>query len=141
MGIEFDYRSTLGLLVLRVTDTPTEQELNASQDKSRSLSGITQMSAMLLDLRDQAGSILTGQKARNLLVQCDRHIRASHPESGDLPCAIVALPGTIGQGIGRMFMGHAYGLEHLRLMQFDDLDKASEWLELPPDWQDRIEAG
>ncbi len=135
MGIEFAYQSTQGLLVLRVTDVPTADEVAASRAKGDNLRDFGNMTAMLLDLREQAGSILTAQTARAILVQCDRHCRQVAPEHKDFPIAILATPGSIGHGIGRMFMGHAYGLERLKLAQFDDLETASDWLNLPPDWQ------
>lgn len=139
MGIAFEYQSDLQLLILRVNGTPSEEQVAASRAKGANLTEFGNLSGMLLDLRKQTGSILNAQMARGILAQCDRHI-ATLGIDRPFPIAILTQPGSIGQGIARMFLGHAYGLERLQLKQCETMGEVADWLDLPPDWETRTQA-
>lgn len=135
MGMEFSFWSSCRLLLAEVNGTPSEAEVDASRAEGANLATMGLIDAMILDLRNQVGSNLTAQKARAILVQCDRHLNELEDAPQVLPIAIITNPGSIGQGIGRMFIGHAYGLDRLRVELFESEDAAAEWLKIPADWR------
>lgn len=84
---------------------------------------------LLLDFSGQRSSNLTSELTRNYLVSVDAFLSKSWARrGGKFPIAILALGGTFGYGIGRMILGHAYGLKVLELDQFEDRQAALDWL-------------
>ena len=140
--MRMEFRSDIGLMIVKVTDAPDPAQMASTREKAANIDKQTQLRAFVLDLREQTGSSLTGASARALLTQCDRTTGAMRgPDAPPLKLALLTAPGSFGQGIARMFLGHAYGLENLILRQFGSLQEAAPWLDLPEGWQDTCQAG
>ncbi|WP_238368103.1 hypothetical protein [Mesobacterium pallidum] len=134
MGIAFTLVTDHDLLLMRVTERPRAEDLAVRQQEASVLHAMSRFSRALLDLRDQTGSDLDGAAVRSILLRCDRQTGQIGPHAV-LPMAIVATPGSIGQGIARMFLGHAHGLPHLSLELFETPEEAGSWLGMTPGWE------
>ncbi|MBS0123426.1 hypothetical protein [Thetidibacter halocola] len=97
---------------------------------------------MISDLREVETSGLSAQRLRRLVPLVRRAIEAAAlDETVVFRMALVARPGTLGQGIARMIEGNLSGYPRLRIAVFEEVDTAARWLGLTDGWQQQIDAG
>ena len=135
MSVDLEIRQDIGLLMLRVIGHPAEGRHEGVRQEVLDLLAGGAVQRLALDLRRQSASVLSGPTVRSMLVSYDRVLSRFYPDPDDaLHVAIISQPGSFGQGIARMLLGHAWGLDHLRLSQFDTPEEAAPFLGLPEDW-------
>ncbi|WP_163848673.1 hypothetical protein [Pseudooceanicola aestuarii] len=129
MSTEFQLSEQDGLLTFRVEEAPAPEVVDRILGDALVMISSRQLTGMLFDLRAQSSSDLTSRRARRILLACERAMLIGWPDTRQvLPFAIVSTPDTLGYGIGRMMLGHAYGLDRLTLAQFEALPEARAWL-------------
>ena len=118
-----------GFFFLKVSRRPEEVDFEFTRERITDWIARQVIPRVIADFRDQESSSLTAVKARALLTQFDRKVQALWPEDNRrLRIALVARSGSFGQGIARMLMGHAYGLQRTDLAQFEAVEAARDWV-------------
>ncbi|WP_139199380.1 hypothetical protein [Pseudooceanicola nitratireducens] len=117
-----------GIALLQIRKAPDRAagEAMVTRIRERVIAG--EVRGLVLDLSEQLSSALTGALARNLLTMVDGRLARDLGADQVLPLVIAAPPGSFGHGIGRMIVGHSYGLTRLKVCQFDTLPDAMAWL-------------
>jgi hypothetical protein len=91
---------------------------------------------MISDLRAVESSGLNAHHLRQVLPLVRRAIQSAAPdETVMFRMALLARPGTLGQGIARMIEGNLAGYPFMRIAVFDEVEAAICWLELSDGWQ------
>lgn len=88
------------------------------------------------DLRQVEASELTGEALRTAMRLVSGLVETSDPGGTKVfRLASLAVPGTMGQGIGRMMIGNLWGFPRMDFALFETTDAVGRWLGLPDGWE------
>ena len=129
MGYKFAIEDSHSLLVIEVRRAPVQDDafLQAAR-MSIDLVRRGTVRRILIDSREQKTSALTSTGARTALLALHRLVIERGATQEAFCIAILARPDSLGYGVARMFMSHAYDLDCVSVALFEDEGAARGWL-------------
>lgn len=133
--MDFQVSEEMNLVVMRIAADPHLADLDDFFERHLGHLIRNGVNRLVSDLRQLKTSEMDAAKLRARMARADAIVRENaQPDDSVLRMAVLAQPGTLGQGMGRMMVGQKWGLGALEISVFEGAKEAGEWLGLRSDW-------